>query len=101
MAVDYRIYPILYVDDEPSNLVALRYALEDQFTIVTAQSGEEALRLLAAQDIAVLIADQRMPGMTGAEVCARAMQLKPTRCGSSSPRTPTCTPRSTRSTAGR
>src|SRR5687768_7367869 len=77
MTVDYRSYPILYVDDEASNLVALRYALEDQFTIITSQQPEEALRLLASEEIAVLIADQRMPGMTGAEVCARARQIRP------------------------
>lgn len=77
MTIDYREYPILYVDDEASNLVALRYSLEDQFTVLTTQHAEDALRILADQQIAVLLADQRMPGMSGAEVCARARQIRP------------------------
>jgi signal transduction histidine kinase len=77
MTVDYRSHPILYVDDEASNLIALRYALEDQFTVITTQQPEEALRILATQEIAVLLADQRMPGMSGAQVCARAREIRP------------------------
>src|SRR5262245_44366271 len=75
--MDYRTYPILYVDDEPTNLQAMEYLLEDKFTLLTASTGEQALEMLAAQDIAVLIADMRMPGMNGAELCARARELKP------------------------
>lgn len=70
-------FPILYVDDDRANLLTLCYALEKDFWIITASSGEEALRRLMEEDIAVLVADQRMPGMTGAEVCARARELKP------------------------
>ena len=75
--MDYRGYPILYVDDEPTNLQAMEYLLEDKFTLITASSGEQALRILGEQPVAVLIADMRMPGMNGAEVCARARELKP------------------------
>jgi signal transduction histidine kinase len=75
--MDYRGYPILYVDDEATNLQGMEYLLEDKFTLVTASSGEQALRILAEQDVAVLIADMRMPGMNGAEVCARAREIKP------------------------
>ncbi|MFW5920800.1 MAG: sensor histidine kinase [Polyangiales bacterium] len=77
MAVDYKAYPILYVDDEAANLVALRYALEDEFTFLTTSSPEEALRILQEQSIAVLLADQRMPGMTGVELCERARDIAP------------------------
>ena len=77
MSIDYRSYPILYVDDEAANLVAVRYALEDSFTILTATGGEEALRILEEQDIAVLLSDQRMPGMGGVELCERARDLRP------------------------
>mgnify|MGYP006208461207 CR=1 FL=1 len=38
--VDFTEFPILYVDDEQSNLVTFRFALEDQFRILTAESGE-------------------------------------------------------------
>jgi signal transduction histidine kinase len=78
MTIDRRKYPVLYVDDEPENLIALRYALDDRFEIMTARSGPEALELLQQHPIALLLCDQRMPGMTGVELCARARELKPT-----------------------
>jgi CheY-like chemotaxis protein len=60
---------ILVVDDHPSllrNLVAL---LEDEdFTVVAAASGEEALRLIAEQEFQVIIVDMRLPGISGSEV---------------------------------
>lgn len=68
---------VLYVDDEPQNLLTFRYALEDRFSVLTARSGEQALEVLAAQDVGVLVCDQRMPEMTGVEVCARARELRP------------------------
>jgi two-component system NtrC family sensor kinase len=77
MALDHKLHPILYVDDEPQNLVVFRYAMEEHFTILTAQSGAEALKILAREPIAVLLADQRMPGMGGAELCSRAREIRP------------------------
>jgi two-component system, sensor histidine kinase and response regulator len=63
--MDYRRFPILYVDDEPHNLTVFRRCFAETFTVFTASSGSEALELLAHQDVAVLIADQRMPEMSG------------------------------------
>jgi signal transduction histidine kinase len=77
MSTDHAKFPILYVDDDRANLLTFCYALEKDFWIFTASSGEEALRRLMEEDVAVLVADQRMPGMTGVEVCARARELKP------------------------
>jgi two-component system, NtrC family, sensor kinase len=77
MALDYRAYPILYVDDESQNLVAFRYAMEESFSVVTATTGREALEILADQEIAVMISDQRMPGMNGVELCRRAREVRP------------------------
>lgn len=77
MAINYHDYPVLYVDDEPHNLVAFRYAMEDRFTSYTASSGEEAVRILRERDVAVLMADQRMPIMTGVQVCAKAREIRP------------------------
>ena len=77
MSDEHRAYPILYVDDEPQNLFAFRYVLEDQFTVLTARDGAEAVNLLEREDVAVLICDQRMPAMTGVEVCRRASEIKP------------------------
>ncbi len=74
---DYREFRVLYVDDEVANLTAFRYALDGQFQIEIASSGAEALVKLASQPIAVLLADQRLPGMTGAELCAEARRRYP------------------------
>ena len=38
---------------------------------------EEALRLLESQDIALILTDQRMPGVTGAELLARSVRIRP------------------------
>lgn len=70
-------YPILYVDDERENLVTFRYAVEEHFEVLTANSGAEALELLTRQPVSVLITDQRMPGMTGVELCAAVRELRP------------------------
>jgi PAS domain S-box-containing protein len=60
--------PILLVDDYPANLVALEAVLDDPgHDLVKARSGEEALRLLTAQDFAVVLLDVRMHGMDGFE----------------------------------
>jgi signal transduction histidine kinase len=77
MTIDYRAYPILFVDDEPQNLVAFRYALDDQFTLLTASSGAEAIRIMEQEDVAIVAADQRMPEMSGVEVCRHARTLRP------------------------
>lgn len=77
MTIDYRAFPVLYVDDEVPNLVALRYALQDDFELLTAASGPEALEILRDKDVAVLLCDQRMPDMSGVEVCERASEIRP------------------------
>lgn len=77
MATDYRDFPILYVDDERENLLTFRYALEDRFTVLTAGSGRDALGLLERERLSVLVCDQRMPEMTGVEVCAAARAVRP------------------------
>src|SRR5262245_21368459 len=59
---------ILYVDDELDNLLVFEAAFEADFTIFTANSGKEALEILERDPIPVVVADQRMPGMSGAEL---------------------------------
>lgn len=75
--MDVGRYPILYVDDERQNLVAVSYLLEGEFDLVVAQRPEDAIEILTKQDIAVLLTDQRMPGMTGVELCVKARELRP------------------------
>ena len=60
---------LLFVDDEPNVLTALkRIFLEENYTILTADSGAQALQLLAQQPVHLVISDHRMPGMSGAEL---------------------------------
>ncbi|MCA9081446.1 MAG: hypothetical protein KDA58_12860, partial [Planctomycetaceae bacterium] len=54
---------ILYVDDELSNLHVFEAAFEEEFQVHLAQSAGEALALLDARPIPVVVADQRMPEM--------------------------------------
>ncbi|MFT8417464.1 MAG: response regulator [Acetobacter sp.] len=67
---------VLVVDDEPEILVALSDLLESAYTVLTASSGEEGLACLQDNpSVAVIISDQRMPGMTGDVFLAHAREL--------------------------
>lgn len=77
MALDYQRFNVLYVDDEPGNLAAFSFAFEKRFGVHVAGSGEEALRMLLETPFAVLLADERMPSMTGSELCERARVISP------------------------
>lgn len=69
---------VLCVDDEESILSSLKRALRKQpFELLTANSGEEALALLEARKIDLVVSDMRMPNMTGAELLARVYSKWP------------------------
>jgi PAS domain S-box-containing protein len=59
---------ILIVDDEPNNLDLLQRTFYRDYRVLRAGSGAEGLEVLAKEpDIAVVISDQRMPGMLGTD----------------------------------
>ncbi|MEA3058327.1 MAG: hypothetical protein QOF34_1142, partial [Sphingomonadales bacterium] len=58
---------VLLVDDDERNLLAVQSTLEDLGEVVTAKSGEEALRHLLKGEFAVILLDVYMPGMDGYE----------------------------------
>jgi thioredoxin reductase (NADPH) len=77
---------ILAVDDEPAVLAAvardLRRGFGERYRIMRVGSGAEALELLAqirtrGEQVALLVADQRMPGMAGTEYLVQARLLVP------------------------
>jgi len=60
--------PILVVDDQRSNLLAMQSVLEPLGqNVLTAASGAEALKLLLDHNVAVILLDVNMPGMDGYE----------------------------------
>src|SRR3954463_11838473 len=64
--------PILLVDDNPHNLVVLDAVLSGpDVELVRAASGEQALRLLADREFAVVVLDLHMPGLDGVETARR------------------------------
>ncbi|MDF1614525.1 HD domain-containing phosphohydrolase [Desulfurivibrio dismutans] len=70
---------VLFVDDETNILKALRRLFDEEaFEVLTAFSGEEALEIIAGRDdCAVVVSDQRMPGMSGVELLSRVRQKAP------------------------
>ena len=61
-------YTILYVDDEYNNLVVFENAFFIHYNILTAISGQEALKIIRENEIHLIITDQKMPSMTGIEL---------------------------------
>ncbi len=75
--LDFKAYPILYIDDEQENLEAFEDEFDEYFTIHTASSGEEGLRILEEEPVVLALVDQRMPGMSGMEVMEAIQEKKP------------------------
>ena len=70
-------YKIMIVDDEPANLRLLERLFRQEYKVITAGSGEEALELLEQHDTSLLITDQRMPNMSGLELLKQTAALRP------------------------
>ena len=68
---------ILFVDDEKRVLNAMRGLFRRDYELFLANEGAEAVRIAAENDIDVIVADQRMPGMTGIEVLAEIKRRSP------------------------
>lgn len=69
-------YKILCVDDETANLRLLERLFRDSYEVFTAASGAEGIELLEVHDFAVIISDQRMPGMTGMEFLKKTAEMR-------------------------
>ncbi len=69
---------ILVVDDEPDNLDLLYRTFRRKFRVLKAESGIEALKILATEgEVAVIISDQRMPEMKGTEFLSKTVPQFP------------------------
>lgn len=69
-------YKILIVDDEAANLRLLERLFRRDYQVISSTSGNEALEQLKLHDVALIISDQRMPGMTGIEFLKRAAEMR-------------------------
>ena len=69
---------VLFVDDEPHVIEALRRVLQKApYEILTASSADEALYILAQAAVDVIVSDERMPGMSGSEFLATVRHTYP------------------------
>lgn len=70
---------ILFVDDEPNITAALKRSLRSQpYTLLSAASAAEALRILEQRSVDVVVSDEQMPGMAGSEFLAEVRVRNPT-----------------------
>lgn len=74
-----QIYTVLFVDDEPNILQALqRLVRREPYQAKFASSGNDGLSLLGqCEQVAVIVSDQRMPGMSGTVFLHRSQELAP------------------------
>jgi putative nucleotidyltransferase with HDIG domain len=70
---------VLFVDDEENILKALqRLTMDEEFYTEIASSGDAGLqKLVKLSNVALIVSDQRMPGMNGAEFLQQSQQLAP------------------------
>jgi len=67
MNTDKSLPAILYIDDEQDNLTVFYSAFRRNFKVYLANSGQEGMEILKKHSVHLVIADQRMPEMTGIE----------------------------------
>ena len=71
-------HTVLFVDDEPNILRAIQRTLRnEQMTVLTASSAEEALNLLGHTEVHAVVSDQEMPGTNGVELLSRVRDHHP------------------------
>ncbi len=68
---------LLFVDDEERVLNSMRIMFRRRYDLHTASDGSEALRIIREREIDVIVADHRMPQMTGVEVLTAVRHLSP------------------------
>src|SRR5580704_9166429 len=76
---DYKKFAVLYVDDEEKSLTNFTRAFGDEFRVFTANSAQAGLKIFEehADEIGILMTDQRMPGEKGVWLLERSRSLRP------------------------
>ncbi len=70
-------FTLLFVDDEPDIIDSLYRSFRKGYKVLTATSGHDAIELIKAHSVDLIISDQRMPGLTGDAVLKVAKELQP------------------------
>ncbi len=70
-------YAILIVDDEEGIRESLELTLCDDYRVFTAKNAQEGLAIIERENIALVIADQVLPGMTGVEFLEKVIERNP------------------------
>jgi response regulator RpfG family c-di-GMP phosphodiesterase len=68
---------ILYVDDEENNLISFKACFRMKYQVLTAISGEDALKIMENGPVHIIITDQRMPNMTGVDFLEKVLEKYP------------------------
>ena len=66
---------LLVLDDEPLILKSIESFFEDDYQVYTADNAEQALLLAGEHDFAVILCDERMPGVAGHEFLRRVREI--------------------------
>ena len=78
-SMENKTYRILIVDDErdvlDSLLMTLKYAEDFNTEIITATNGEVALAKMIAEDFDLVLADFKMPGMSGIDLLTKVSEI--------------------------
>ncbi len=78
-AFDYRKYDILFVDDEEKARKYFDREFSKSYTVWLAKDGNEGLEIFQknAPQIAIIVTDQRMPGLSGVQLLAECKSIAP------------------------
>lgn len=69
---------ILYIDDEKENLNLFKQIFHYDYEVFVAENGQQALQMLKdKEEMAIVVTDQRMPGMPGTEILRRVAEQHP------------------------
>ena len=66
---------VLYIDDEFFNLSAFEILFRSKFTIFATHNLSKAIEIVKKNDVDIVIADQKMPVMTGVELLKKIIEI--------------------------
>src|SRR3954471_13633194 len=68
---------LLVVDDEPDLVQSVKDLLRFEYKVLGATRASEGLRIMSAENVQIVMSDQRMPEMTGVEFLSQLKETQP------------------------